>query len=237
MRRVPDGSSVWPSAAARITPAMMASTTRPSTSSITAAPRMMRALGVRIACASCSTRAVMPTDVAASIAPRKACTIHDSPGSSAMPTPKPSAIGITIPASATFVAGMPTASMSRGVDSRPTSNSSRIAPSSARIANVSLPCSETRLGPPKSARLPSRMPKTSSPRTAGWPTRSTSAPRSFAPTSTKASAARIRPCSPWLAADASSRSVIRASLPNTSARPHRGRKGSGQQPNAADTGC
>ncbi len=49
---IPEASSVWPSEAAWITPEMIASTTRPSTSSITAAPRMMRALGVRIACAS-----------------------------------------------------------------------------------------------------------------------------------------------------------------------------------------
>ena len=69
-----------PPPAAWMTPAMMARTTRPSTSSITAAPRMMRALGVLMAFASCRTRAVIPTEVAASIAPRNACAIQDSPG-------------------------------------------------------------------------------------------------------------------------------------------------------------
>ncbi len=64
----------------------------------------------------------MPTLVAASIAPRKAWSIHDSSGRSSSPTPKPSSIGVTTPTTATSVARPPTAIISLGVDSRPTWN-------------------------------------------------------------------------------------------------------------------
>ena len=77
---MPVASSFVPFAAAWMTPAMIASTTSPSTSSITAAPRMIREDEVRDAFASCSTRAVMPTEVAASIAPTNAWAIQELPG-------------------------------------------------------------------------------------------------------------------------------------------------------------
>jgi len=200
---IPNAARVVPSEAAWITPATMARSTSPSTSSITAAPRMMRALAVFVAFASCSTRAVMPTEVAASIAPRNAWAIQGSSGSITSPTTKPRAMGATTPTIATRVAGTPTAIMSLGVDSRPTSRRSRIAPSSARIAKVSLDSRGAMLGPPTRARLPRTMPKSSSPSTEGWPARSTSAPRSLDPTRTTARPIRMRPCSGW--AEAASR--------------------------------
>jgi hypothetical protein len=52
-----------------------------------AAPRMMRAKGALKASMSFNTLAVMPTLVAESIAPRKAWSIHDSPGRWRKPTP------------------------------------------------------------------------------------------------------------------------------------------------------
>ena len=86
-RRCRPRARVVPSAAAWMTPEMIASTTRPRTSSITAAPRMIRDDGVRDAFASCSTRAVMPTEVAASIAPTKAWAIQEPPGWNRRSTP------------------------------------------------------------------------------------------------------------------------------------------------------
>ena len=62
----------------------------------------------------------MPTLVAASIAPTKACSIHDSSGRNNSPTPKPRSIGVTTPTTATAVARPPTAIICLGVDSSPT---------------------------------------------------------------------------------------------------------------------
>ena len=53
--------------------------TRPSTSSMTAAPMMMRAAGVLIRPRSAKTRAVIPTDVAVRVAPRKMAAVPASP--------------------------------------------------------------------------------------------------------------------------------------------------------------
>jgi hypothetical protein len=61
-----------PSSAARITPETEARMTRPRTSSITAAPKMIRASFSRDLPMSWSTRAVIPTLVAHRVAPRKA---------------------------------------------------------------------------------------------------------------------------------------------------------------------
>jgi hypothetical protein len=63
-----------PLSAAVMTPLTTARITRPSTSSMTAAPRMILASFDRAAPRSRRTRAVMPTLVAVRTAPRKACT-------------------------------------------------------------------------------------------------------------------------------------------------------------------
>jgi hypothetical protein len=55
--------------------------TSPTTSSSTAAPRMIRASGVSMAPRSPNTRAVIPTDVAVSVAPMKIATVPMSPPS------------------------------------------------------------------------------------------------------------------------------------------------------------
>ena len=57
------------------TPVTTLRMTRPSTSSMTAAPMMMRASGVLIRPRSASTRAVMPTEVAVSVAPTKMAAV------------------------------------------------------------------------------------------------------------------------------------------------------------------
>jgi hypothetical protein len=57
-----------------MTPLTTARITSPSTSSMTAAPRMILASFVRVASRSRNTRAVMPTLVAVRTAPRKAWT-------------------------------------------------------------------------------------------------------------------------------------------------------------------
>jgi hypothetical protein len=190
MRRIAISPRVWPEAAAEMIPEMMARTRRPSTSSMTAAPRMMRANGVRSMPASFSTRAVMPTLVAASMAPRNAWSIQESPGRISVPTPNPRAIGVTTPTRATRVARPPTAIISRGVDSKPTWKSRSIAPSSASTVNVSLAVSAEVSGPPNKARLPRTIPTPSSPNTAGCPKRSTTSPASLAAIRTKASVMR-----------------------------------------------
>jgi hypothetical protein len=149
IREIAPIDSASPVAAPWMIPDTTARTSSPSTSSITAAPRMMRAKPERSAPASFRTRAVMPTLVAAGMAPRNACSIHDSSGRASFPTPKPRTIGVTTPRRATRAAGPPTASISLGVDSRPTWKSR---------ADVS--------GPPRSAAFPIAMPTSSSPRTA-----------------------------------------------------------------------
>ena len=63
-----------PSAAPPTMPDTTARITIPRTSSITAAPMMMRASGVCIRFRSESTRAVMPTEVAVRVAPTKIAT-------------------------------------------------------------------------------------------------------------------------------------------------------------------
>ena len=176
--------------AAVMMPETTARTSSPRTSSMTAAPRMILAKGARKESASLSTRAVIPTLVAASMAPRKACSIHGSWGRISSPTPNPSSMGVTTPTTATSAARPPTAIISLGVDSRPTWKSSRTAPSSAMTVSVSLEASADKSGPPKSAAFPARIPTISSPSTAGWPSRSTNSPASFAQTMAKARASR-----------------------------------------------
>src|SRR5581483_8206750 len=69
----PPTSSVVPRSAASMAPPTIARITSPSTSSITAAPRMTRASAERDLPRSLNTRAVMPTLVAVRVAPRNAC--------------------------------------------------------------------------------------------------------------------------------------------------------------------
>ena len=63
------GANARPPSAAPIRPATTASTMSPSTSSITAAPRMIRPSVLDVRPRSASTRAVIPTLVAHSVAP------------------------------------------------------------------------------------------------------------------------------------------------------------------------
>ena len=83
---------------------------------------------------SLSTRAVMPTLVAVSVAPRNACTYDECSGSSHAPTPQPSANGATTPTLATTNDDRPTFSICATVDSRPTSNSRMITPRRASMS-------------------------------------------------------------------------------------------------------
>ena len=68
-----DAENARPWSAALITPVTTASTIKPSTSSITAAPRMMRPSTLPVRPRSPSTRAVIPTLVAVSVAPTNTC--------------------------------------------------------------------------------------------------------------------------------------------------------------------
>jgi hypothetical protein len=63
------GANAAPRSAASMIPATTASTIRPMTSSITAAPRMMRPSLLEVWPRSASTRAVIPTLVAVRVAP------------------------------------------------------------------------------------------------------------------------------------------------------------------------
>ena len=94
--------------AAEIAPAITARTTRPRTSSMTAAPRIVWPSPLWTAPRSRSTRAVMPTLVAASVAPMNRWTSSGLPGSSHAVTPQPSATGATTPNTATRSAEGPT---------------------------------------------------------------------------------------------------------------------------------
>ena len=84
----------------------IASTTSPSTSSTTAAPRMIWPSGVFSTPSSERTRAVIPIDVAVSAAPTKIAVSDGCP--SAASSAYPPANGSTIPARATASAGPPT---------------------------------------------------------------------------------------------------------------------------------
>ena len=73
-------AAVPPASAARTSPSTIASTIRPSTSSTMAAPRMTRDSRASVTPRSLSTRAVMPTLVAARLAPRNRWTYHPASG-------------------------------------------------------------------------------------------------------------------------------------------------------------
>src|SRR5690349_4651874 len=174
-----------------MSPLRTARMTRPNTSSTTAAPRMTRASGVAPLPRSRSTRAVMPTLVAVSVAPRKACAYGPSPGRSSAPTHHPSAKGAMTPSVATRSAVAPTFNMSRTVDSRPTSNNRMMTPTCARASSVGLVASPCSPVIPIRPRLPSSTPATSSPSTAGCRARVARSPPSFAAARMIASPPRI----------------------------------------------
>ena len=121
---------MMPETAARIT--------RPITSSMTAAPRMIRDSLAPVFPRSRSTRAVMPTLVAHSVAPMKTWTSVLASGRNQALTHQPRSIGAMTPTVATTNEDQPTSSMSLMFDSRPTSNSRMMTPISASIAMASL---------------------------------------------------------------------------------------------------
>jgi hypothetical protein len=101
-------------------PLVAARMTSPRTSSMTAAPRMIRASGVLDLPRSCITRAVIPTLVAVRVAPMKTWTYPLASGSSRAPVPQPRAKGTATPMTATREEESPTLAISLRVDSRPT---------------------------------------------------------------------------------------------------------------------
>ena len=104
---------------------------RPSTSSITAAPRTICASFVCNLPKSLKTRAVIPTEVAVSDAPRKRYTLRDKLGRSHGPTTQvPSTNGTITPINATTKAFNPTFFIVVRLDSRPTWKRRIITPSS-----------------------------------------------------------------------------------------------------------
>ena len=180
MAKASMASRVPPVFAAPMMPEITERITRPSTSSITAAPRMIFDSRAESLPRSASTRAVMPTLVAARVAPMKTCASVSSPGSSQAETPQPRKNGAITPSTATSRLDHPTESISATFDSSPTWNSSRITPSWARISIPGDVRRNSRPPNPNSARLPSSMPNSSSPSTAGCPTRSKISPPTLA---------------------------------------------------------
>src|SRR5205814_3688972 len=86
---------------APIHPLTAPSTTSASTSSTTAAPRMILASGLRDAPMSFNTRAVMPTLVAVIAAPTKTCATVGAPGINSVAAPAPIARLAAVPIAAT----------------------------------------------------------------------------------------------------------------------------------------
>ncbi len=101
-----------PVLAAPMTPETTERITRPSTSSITAAPRMILDSRAESLPRSASTRAVMPTLVAARVAPMKTWASVSSCGSIQAETPQPRKNGATTPSRATSRLDHPTESIS-----------------------------------------------------------------------------------------------------------------------------
>src|SRR2546422_2182658 len=207
----PTALTAAPAASPETTPRI----TRPSTSSMTAAPRMSRASVESMHFRSERTRAVMPTEVAVSVAPTKIATVVASDGAGAGPCSgdtqyrKPNRNGTATPTSATAVAGAPTRAIALRSVSRPISNSSTITPISARKAMTGRRGSSGPVGMTPSTLDPRTMPATSSPSTAGCPSRSASSAENFPATSISPSTPKKRTTSPSPAA-APSRSGGRA---------------------------
>src|SRR5581483_2151301 len=121
-------------------------------------------------------------------------------------TDHPSAKGTATPMTATRTADKPTLANARRSLSRPTSNSNMRTPISPRKRSVSLARTNSMPAPPATSgeRLARNIPNKSSPRTDGWPKRSTINPPSLAPTTSTASPNKIGAEweAPWGSAEA-----------------------------------
>src|SRR6266576_762914 len=181
MRSAPCRLNAVPAASPETTPRI----TSPMTSSITAAPRMRRASRLCSTWRSLSTRAVIPTEVAVSVAPTKMAVTRGSAEVCSYPChpdaqyrkPKPN--GTATPTAATAVAAAPTRIMALRSVSSPISNSSTTTPTCASSRNTGVSGSSAPIGITLRKPAPSRMPTSSSPITAGWPRRSNTSPANF----------------------------------------------------------
>ena len=157
----------------------------PKTSSATAAPRTMRASVEESAFRSPKTRAVMPTLVAASAAPRNNDALRDSPRID--PARTPDDMGTTTPMIATSMEALPTRRSSVRSISRPTSAKRMMTPISARTRMASLGS----MSP--SMEGPMTMPAMISPSTAGTLMRSNSSAANLATMRMTAKSVKIAP--------------------------------------------
>mgnify|MGYP006908202355 FL=1 len=154
-----------PCATAESTPRI----TRPMMSSTTAAPSTIR-VSVDLYLKSLKTAAVMPTEVAASVAPKKTYTSIGSPGRKKYVNPMPPATGSTTPTSATTVARPPTSFISWMFSSNPLLKSRRITPTIApkcKMESVMVDLTKCPRAPCDSATAPTPTPARSWPRTGG----------------------------------------------------------------------
>jgi len=149
--------------------------TSPRTSSTIAAPRIVLPSTLLTLPISFSTRALIPTLVAQSVAPMKISSQNENPGKSVRTVKKPKRKGAATPRSATRSALLPTRINSGAVLSTPTSNMSRMTPSSARVSMLGSCSMISKRSVPRSPMLPRTTPAKSSPRTTGR--RSFRAPR------------------------------------------------------------
>src|SRR2546426_1654290 len=181
MRSAPCRLNAVPAASPETTPRIRS----PMTSSITAAPRMRRASRLCSTWRSLSTRAVIPTEVAVSVAPTKMAVTRGSAEVCSYPChpdaqyrkPKPN--GTATPTAATAVAAAPTRIMALRSVSSPISNSSTTTPTCASSRNTGVSGSSAPIGITLRKPAPSRIPASSSPITAGCPRRSNSSPANF----------------------------------------------------------
>ncbi len=160
----------------------------------------------------------MPMLVAQRAAPRKACTWAPAVGTSHMPTNQPRPNGATTPSTATSRADVASRSICGTVDSRPTANNRSNTPRLASSPTVGSVLSGTNTSKPSAPTLPSRMPPTSSPSTAGCPRRVAISPPILAVISSTASdstsGATGSPC-PEAGCDDASPAVSRTSAAPT----------------------
>ena len=204
IRMSASGDTEMPPPAPAIAPTTVR-TTIPSTSSITAAPRITRASGSEIAPMSRSTRAVTPTDVATSTVAVNTETSALSCTIAMKENPRPN--GTAIPAIATRTARGPVWVRSESRVSRPTWNSRMTTPSSATVwitrsnacpaACASLPNASVNaaLGTPIQPSIcgPSITPARISPMTAGCLMRSHTSAKTLAATNMTSRSSRIHP--------------------------------------------
>src|SRR5213080_2396040 len=180
MRSAPCRLNAVPAASAETTPKM----TSPMTSSITAAPRISRASRLCKTWRSLSTRPVIPTDVAVSVAPTKMAVVSRSAEVCSTPCQpdrqyrKPRTNGTATPTTATAVAAVPTRIMALRSVSSLISNSTTTQTWASSV-NTGVSASSAPIGITLRKPAPSAMPASSSPITAGWPRRSNASPANF----------------------------------------------------------